>query len=317
MHSRARRRPVDRPLLAAVAVIVFSACQAPNDPVDARTGALTTSVQAAPVVGAKAKIRIKSLSLSTTTLIVAGLSSSYTVTLQNSGADAANLALRGEVVQGAANRVTGDTNNVCGSGSGVAPKGSCSTSNPISVSNVTAGSGWLAGGSAIFRLTLLQFDPTAPRGTPPTILDVREVAVTLVGILFTSISDLTNDTLRINQDSILFSITFNNSTGIAQDSVFVLTFVDQGSVTKLESFRDADCGGAPRQVPVGPCTMGMVAKAFSSGADSLTIGPAVFRVDIVQKAGVVRDRRTFPVFLLKFGTPLGAGPARPGHGFNQ
>ena len=301
MHSREPRGRCDCLVLAGVVVLVSSACQGPNEPGGTRAGSLTTSVQAAPTAGVKAKVRIRSLSLSTTTLLLPSFTSGYTVTIQSGGPSLAGVVLKGEVVQGAATRVTGDTGVACGAGIGTLPKGSCTTSNAISVSNVTAGSGWLTGGAAIFRLTLLQFDPIAPKGTPPTILDVREVAVTLAGILITSITDLTNDTLRINQDSILASITFNNSTGTAQDSVFVETFVEQGSVTRQETFIGVNCGGSSLQVPVGPCTMGMVAKAFSpaSGADTLTIGPATFRVDILQKFNVVRDRRTFPIHLLK------------------
>ena len=300
MRSREPRGRFDR-LLLAVAVLISSACQAPNEPVGTRKGTLTPSVQAAPTAGVKAKVRIKSLSLSTTTLVIAGSLSSYSVAIQNGGPDVSGIVMKAEVVQGASNRVVGDTSVSCSGAAGFLPKGSCTTSSIISVSNVSAGSGWLTGGSAIFRLTLLQFDPTAPKGVPPTTLDVREVAVTLTGILITSIADLTNDTLRINQDSILFSITFNNSTGVAQDSVFAETFVEQGAVTRQGRFFGAICGGAPLQVPVGPCTMGMVAKATSGpplSGDTLTIGPAVFRIDLVQKSNVVRDRRTFPIFLL-------------------
>jgi hypothetical protein len=300
MHWSERRASVVCGLLAAVAVTVPLACRDPSEPVGRPKVGLTRAPDVVPAAApqtTKGKARIKSLVLSATTFTLGGPAPTYTVGLQNNGADLANIALQGEVVQDTADyRGAGGTNVLCGAASGVLPKGNCSMTSLISVSNLNGGAGWLVGGAAIFRLTLFQFDSS---GTPT--LDVREVPVTLNGILITSITDLSGDTLRINIDSIPYTITFNNSTGATQDSVVVKGTIEQfGHATRAAGSRTADCAPIPGMVPIGSCTMSMFAHASNPpiAPDTLVAGTALLHVDIVQKTvAIVRDRRTFVVEL--------------------
>lgn len=241
-------------------------------------------------------LRFTGLTLKSDTAVIGGPTVPYSTTITNSGlTNASGLLLKSRILQGstirAANSATGVEIN-CGSGSGVVPPGTCTTSASYFASNSSTGSGILVPGAATFQLLLT--DSTG------AVVDSTSTSITLVlpAVSITSLT-LSADTVVIGGTATPYAVTINN-TGLTRQFVEVVSHVLQGTANRTANSAFVNCTGSIGVLPTGTCKYSSVFSASNSasGSGTLVAGPATLEADVVDgSTGKVLARRTIAIVL--------------------
>ena len=270
------------------------------------------------------KVKLRTVTLTSTTMTIGGAGVDYPVQIRNPGTSIGPwILLQGEIVQntaqgGEVRRGAGGMLVNCGSGIGTLPttgNGVCSMQLTASASGQSGPDGVLTPGLARFVLQLLN----APPNVAATELDTRTIDVTLVGATapaptITSISP-TFSQLVIGGTSASASIEINNP-GPQRSTVIVQGWIRQGSALRAANGDNVSCGGAAGVLPSGTCTTStsVVASNIASGIGTLIPGTATLEIQLKQIEGTTEttlDTKTVSVTLSPL-TPIIAREIVPG-----
>jgi hypothetical protein len=251
---------------------------------------------------------ISALTLSSTSLVVGGLGTSYSTTLQNPDSSLAGVAIQGWLVQSGANnarRAAGGTAVQCGSGSGVLPNGACTLSSVIVASNSTAGTGTLIPGSATFELDLV---------VNGIVIAQKTAAVSIVaGVSITGLilAPTTSDTLLLEGSGAGYTTTLRNI-GSSLSGISIQGWISQGTARRFAGGTPVSCGSSSGVLPNGSCTISsqLAASNNTAGAGTLSTGAATFELQLVDGTGSVLGTATFALYLID--GPLESPPVGPG-----
>ena len=241
---------------------------------------------------------ISSLVLDATSLVIGGASVNYTVQLQNFGFPASNIALQGEIVQGAVLRGAGGFSVDCGAGLGKLPTtASCSMRLTAAALGDAAG-GVLSPGAASFVLHLYKENDD---GTTSE-LDTRTVAVALRASTptFTSVTPASSY-VALEGAAGSYSAAIDNP-GTELSDVVLQAWIRQGTARRAAAGAQISCNGGPRSIlPVGNCiALGDIVASNNpivSGDGTLAVGPATLEVELIVGSTIV-DTRTVPITLV-------------------
>ena len=250
---------------------------------------------AAPPNGSK--VKVKQFQLSSNTLNVEGPSVTGNVSIGNSGGPIDNVAVRGQIVQGAASRIAVTAQLTCAGNPGTLPNGTCTMNFTAAASNSADGSGTLVPGAAVFVLDVVQ-DPAGAA----TVLASKSLNVNLVGAVAITSLALQSTTLVIDGASVGWTATLNNPGG-SLNNVILQGEILQGTAEKGAGGLSVVCGSAIGVLPPGTCTVSSTATASNSagGSGVLAPGAASFRLQLIESNGstsTVLDTKTIAITLV-------------------
>jgi hypothetical protein len=231
---------------------------------------------------------ITSLSLADNTIPIGGASGSYTVTVNNSGNEAApNAILQGYIVQGAARRAAGGLLANCGAGTGILPPGNCTMSFVVNASNAASGTGTLIPGIATFELDLKVNGSTS----------TKTIGLNLIPGEFTA-SGSTSLDLHGALGTVSASIANAGSQTYAGYS-YQMTVI-QGSAQRSAGSTPLACNYAGwGNLPPGQCNQTLYPSLTSTspGSGTLVAGPATFVIQLL-RGGAVLSSKQWPITLI-------------------
>jgi hypothetical protein len=259
------------------------------------------------------KVKVKTMQLSSNTLRIDGPSVSGQVSIGNSGlAIPANVVVRAEVTQGAASRQAVNTPTQCSPApedAGKLPTGTCDMTFTASVSNLIAGPGTLAPGSATFVLHVIQ---TSDAGD--TELASKSLLVNLVATPSMTVT-LAPTTLVIGGGAATATAVIQNPANSLQ-GVLLQGWIVQGTAPnqarRASGGALVTCGSNTGVLPPGTCTMTVSASASNtaSGTGTLVPGAATFELQLIQSSGsssTTFDVKTVAITLVGSGAPTITG----------
>jgi hypothetical protein len=280
-------------LLTAVALVASVSCA---DPITT-TGPSPQSAAATPLA-AKVKDkdkapRITTFTSASSTIVIDGPGTEYTVTVRNPGVPLSGVLLQGTLRQGTTSAAAGGVIAHCPAYDAVLPSGTCTMSFTMNASTTASGGSTLVAGPAEFRLELL--------GAGGALLDWKVVPVTLVsGPAITGLT-LSSTTVTINAPGTGYTASVWNPYATELTGVLLQGYLVQGSVEVGAGGIVASCPQATGVLPSGACTMSFTINASTGAAGTGTIapGPATFRLELLGDDGAtLLDSRTVAVTLV-------------------
>jgi hypothetical protein len=289
-----RRRTRSLLLFSAVA-IAAAACGDRTQLTSTLNPGDASRAAAAPQSGAK--IKVKTLQLSSNTLSIDGPAVSGNVSLANSGSPIDGVSIRGQIVQGSATQQAMLMPLNCAGTPATLQGGSCDMTFNASVSSSATGTGTLAPGSAVFVLDVIQ-----TVGSTVTVLATKSLTVNLVAPAAISSLTLNSTTLAIDGPSVGWTATLSNP-GVIQKDVFMQGVIIQGSTQKGAGGATVTCGAAIGVLPPGTCTFSFTVTAANAagGPGTLVPGAATFQLQLLESDGTtttVLDTRIVAIVLV-------------------
>ena len=281
-----------RTIVTLATLLLGVACaDAPTTPADASSPLLAKTPKAkAP--------KIAGVVTASTTVAIGGAAVAYTINLQNQGPPVDSIIVQGEIVQGGVTKGAGGLYVLCGGTPGFLPTGNCSIAWTLSASGDPAG-GALVPGPATFRVSLLDDDNV--QATPPVVLDVRNIAITLVADapIITSLVLASTD-IRFGVGTTYVAEVLN-PTGAPISIVGLQGYIDQGAIVDTPAGgTSVSCGSGTGVLPPGTCTVRF--GVSPSGSYGLSTGPATYRLELFGPDGTVYDTVSVAITLFPFQT---------------
>jgi hypothetical protein len=260
-----------------------------------------TAPLTAPVATKQAKPKLPKIggvALSSTTVPIGGAAVAYTVALPNQGPAVDSIIVQGEIVQGAVTKGAGGLYVQCGGTPGFLPTGTCAVAWSLSASGDVAG-GALVPGPATFRITL--YDDDNVQATPPVVLDVRNIAITLVAdapIITSLVLGSTDIQFGVGTT---YTVELLNPTGAVISLAGLQGYIDQGAIVDTPAGgTSVSCGAGTGVLPPGTCRMSFTVNP--SGSYGLSTGAATFRLEFFGPGGTVFDTVLVAITLYPFQT---------------
>jgi hypothetical protein len=237
--------------------------------------------------------KIAGVNLSSTSVLLDGPGTAYTVTIQNSGPALSNVTIQSFLTQDGtqtvppttgARRAAGGGQVQCGSGAGILPANStCTTSFVLLAGNTNAGTGVLTVGLAHVELDL-NVNGTAV-GFGGFSVHIQPL-VTVSGL---SLSSTTPTPVVLEGPSVPYTITLQNI-GSARSGISIRTSVVNRTANRDAGSTLVSCGGDLGVVPNGTCTFSfrITASNKSAGSGTLLAGDSASLVlNVVDGNGAV------------------------------
>lgn len=227
---------------------------------------------------------ISSLVLTTTSLVI-GTSTSYTVVIQNPGFPMSGVGMQGEMIQTTGNgtvvKGAGGTGVTCSPVFENLPTGTCTMQFTVIALGDSEGGAFVPG-PASFVLRLYKSNGI---NVPPTELDVETVSVTLLSSspAITSFTPASSYIVLDGGVSTSYTATIENP-GAARSIVSIQNWITQGTARRAAAGSQVRCSGAAiGALPTGTCTTTgdiVAGNGPASGTGTLVPGPATLEVEL-------------------------------------
>jgi hypothetical protein len=243
--------------------------------------------------------------LSSTSIVVDGPNTPFTLTLVSQTAAVSGVVIQGSLVQSGVNSARRDAGAQvieCGAGAGVLPNGACTVASMVVASNTSPGTGTLIAGPATFQVDLVvNGHVIATQTVPVSIVS----GATITGLRL----DATSDTLLLEGAAAPYTASLQNVASTVS-GISVQGFVVQGTARRFAGGTFVSCGATLGVLPTGKCTMAFQFSASNNtaGTGTLVTGPASFELQLVDGTGKVLSTAAVPIHVARPGKKKGHSP---------
>lgn len=217
-------------------------------------------------------------SLATSDVVIGGVGSPYTATVDNPGPSLSGVAIQAWIVQGTTRRAAGGMLVDAGSGAAVLPSGECTISGTMVATNSGTGSGTLAPGDASLELQVIQGTGVVATTTIPVLLSEA---------MITALTPSPN-TVDIDGVSTPYTATLVYG-GASRSGVSLQGYVRQGTARRAVGAMPVDCGQGSGELVAGTFAISgeIVLTSGSPGIGTLVSGDAMFELQLVDASANV------------------------------